>query len=528
MVWKIDNPQGNESQKVKYDIVPYTRGKGLDLGCGPFKAYPHFIGVDNGHHDAQFGWQNKADVIVETCEKLDLFATQSLDFVFSSHLLEHIDDTKKALKEWFRVIRAGGYLVLYLPHKDLYPNVGEPGANPDHKHDFHPDDIIEVMKEVGGWDLIVNQDRNEENEYSFLHIYKKYTRLEHRFSCKLPTPKKKAAIVRYGGFGDMIQASSICKELKSQGYHIDFWATLKGQHILKANPHIDRFMLQDKDQVPNGELNKFWECISKDYDLFINLSESVEGSLLALPDRALHKYPKELRHQICDVNYLERTHDIAGMPHNFNAAFYPTKSEADWAKKERAKLTRDNKLLVMWSLSGSSTHKSTPWVDYVIARILIEHPNICFVLVGDHACQVLEGDSWDNEPRVNTKSGLYDIRETLTLARYCDLVVGPETGVLNAVGFENVAKVCLLSHSTVENLTKHWNNTVTLVPGNVPCYPCHTMHYGAGTCPRAKIGEVDGENVLVAHCTADISIDDIYEGIIEALQWRHQIATISA
>ena len=87
----------DEAAKVKYLIVPYTRGRGLDLGCGPFKAFPHFIGVDNGHHAKQFGWQMQPDVHVDTCESLPLFASGSMDFVFSSHLLEHTHDTRKAL-----------------------------------------------------------------------------------------------------------------------------------------------------------------------------------------------------------------------------------------------------------------------------------------------------------------------------------------------------------------------------------------------------------------------------------------------
>ena len=48
MVWDINAPQGNESQKIKYDIVKYTRGTGLDLGCGMYKPFIHFIGVDSG------------------------------------------------------------------------------------------------------------------------------------------------------------------------------------------------------------------------------------------------------------------------------------------------------------------------------------------------------------------------------------------------------------------------------------------------------------------------------------------------
>ena len=66
MTWKIDAPQGNESSKIRWELVPFMNGRVLDLGCGPYKTFPHFIGVDNGHHDSAFGWQNKADLIVKT------------------------------------------------------------------------------------------------------------------------------------------------------------------------------------------------------------------------------------------------------------------------------------------------------------------------------------------------------------------------------------------------------------------------------------------------------------------------------
>jgi hypothetical protein len=55
MVWRIDDPQGDEAGKVKYLVVPYTRGAVLDMGCGPSKAFPHFIGVDDCKDTALFG-----------------------------------------------------------------------------------------------------------------------------------------------------------------------------------------------------------------------------------------------------------------------------------------------------------------------------------------------------------------------------------------------------------------------------------------------------------------------------------------
>ena len=97
MTWSPDAPQGNEAAKVKYDIVQYTRGRGLDLGCGRSKAYAHFIGVDSLADTGLFGIPMKPDV---TSDCLDLpFKSASMNFVFSSHLLEHVSDTSAVLFE---------------------------------------------------------------------------------------------------------------------------------------------------------------------------------------------------------------------------------------------------------------------------------------------------------------------------------------------------------------------------------------------------------------------------------------------
>ena len=169
MTWSAETSCGFESWKIKYLIPRYTRGRGLEIGCGQEKAYQHFIGVDNGHH---FG-KAAADIIAEA-DDLSMFADESMDFVFSSHVLEHMEDMGKALAEWGRVIKPGGYLVLYVPSANLYPKMGETGANPDHKHDIYPGDI-ERMLVVGiyYWTEIVNEERSDDDEYSLFEVYQK-------------------------------------------------------------------------------------------------------------------------------------------------------------------------------------------------------------------------------------------------------------------------------------------------------------------------------------------------------------------
>ena len=483
MTWRPEGPQGNEAAKVRWDIVEYTRGQGLDLGCGPHKAFPHFIGVDNLKDVELFGVVMRPDRVVETCERLDGFESDSQDFVFSSHLLEHIDDYLGALNEWWRVIKPGGYLVLYLPHKDLYPNCGTPGANPDHKHDFSQRDIERAMESVtGGWSLVVDEFRDQGNEYSFLQVWKKREDKRRTYPFLAVNGRRSACVVRYGGFGDMIQAAGVLPELQRQGYHVTVMTTPRGKSVIEHDPHVDAFFIQDENQVPNHLLSDFWEHQATKFDRFINLSESIEGTLLSIPGRANHSWPQEVRHRYMNLNYHEFTAEIAGVKFCPDGQFYATDAEDEQA----AAMVANRGFTVLYALSGSAQHKFYAGQDAVIAALLLKIPDITIFLAGDDACRILEA-GWENEPRVVCLSGEQTIRETLSLAQKVNCVVGPETGVLNAVGFSaDVAKVCLLSHSSIENLTKHWVNSFPIEPVGMHCYPCHRLHYGMRHCHEDK------------------------------------------
>lgn len=502
-MWSPDGEQGNEAAKVRFDIVEFTRGHGLDLGCGPNKAFPHFVGVDNLKDVSLFGIEFTPDKVVETCEMLPEFADESQDFVFSSHLLEHISAYQSALAEWWRVIKPGGYLVLYLPHKDLYPKIGQPGANIDHKHDFEQNDITNVMRSFGGWSLIVNELRADGNEYSFLQVYQKRDDPKQLNTyLTAPRPKKKACVVRYGGFGDMLQAAGVLPALKDEGFHVTVMTTPRGKSVIEHDPHVDAFFIQDDDQVPNHLLCEFWEHQAKKFDRFVNLSESVEGTLLALPGRANHGWSHLMRHKHLNQNYHEFTADIAGVPFRPDGKFYPSAEEVE----KISTMVNKDCFNIVFALSGSSQHKFYAGQDAVIARVLLEIPNSIIYLTGDEACKILEA-GWEKEPRVRLLSGEQTIRETLTLAQLCDCVVGPETGVLNSVAFESrIGKVCLLSHSSIENLTKHWINSYAIEPQGIDCYPCHRLHYGMKFCREdAETG--------TAMCQKSIDPGRVFEAI---------------
>lgn len=523
MVWDINGSQGFESAKIASFILPYTRGRGLDLGVGKQKCWPHFIGVDNLF---DYGGQRPPSVdIVSNCDKIPVFADSSMDFIFSSHLLEHFHekDVPDILREWTRIIKTSGYLVLYLPSANLYPKVGETGANPDHKWNIFPGDIEKYLKEATncGWTQLEQEERAETDEYSLFLVFQKRDdgTWEEKIWQRNPDGKKRCMVTRYGAIGDQLMAASILPGLKKQGWHITYNTSPSGQEILLHDPHIDEWLIQDKDQVPNQELGPFWDTLATRYDRVINLSESIEGGLLQLPGRLQHKYSTEARQRLFgSVNYLERTHDIAAVPYAFNARFYPTEKERYTAHKLRKSIKAP---VIAWAINGSAAHKVYPYVQIVLAWILDNTPAHVFLLadptIGIELQQgilsVLAEDGKDLS-RVHACGGKWNIRETLAFCQVADIVVGPETGPLNAVGMEkDVAKVIYLSHSSPENLTKHWVNATVLEPAksNCACFPCHMLHYTWDFCNQV-------EKTKAALCASAIEPERVYEAILKILK----------
>lgn len=522
MTWDPRTSCGHEQDKIAAVAVRYLQGRALDLGCGTRKVWPSLIGVDNG---GTFGGYTAADVKANI-DDLSMFGDGTMDAVFSSHALEDFprEDVPRVLAEWARVLKVGGYLVLYVPSANLYPKVGEPGANPHHRWDIYPGDIESVLREMDcGWELVESEERGEGNEYSlFIVARKAESGWRENVWQRNPGGAQRALVIRYGGIGDMIMASSILPLLKAEGYHVTVNCKTVTSDVVLHDPNIDDRIVQAQDFVPNDQLGPYWAELGKRYDRVINLCESVEGALLMLAERLQSGYPDECRRKIAGgVNYVERTHDIAGVPHVYNPRFYPTAYERSWALAERQKNAGP---AVVWALNGSSPHKIWPWVHIVSAWLLKQVPapvQIYFVADGSQGKALQDAliekmaENGADVSRVHALAGKWSIRQTLAFAQVADVVVGPETGVLNAVCMEQNAKVVFLSHSSATNLTRDWVNTVALEPenGTVPCYPCHRLHHTFSTCRQ-------DEDTHAALCAARISPQRVFEAIALGLGAR--------
>jgi SAM-dependent methyltransferase len=101
----------------------------------------------------------------------------SVDFVISSHVIEHFPDPIKALREWYRVVKPGGYLYIIAPHKERTFDKERPrstlaelierheaGRQPEvlneHFSVWITEDFVELIQWLG-WNILHVQDTDD-------------------------------------------------------------------------------------------------------------------------------------------------------------------------------------------------------------------------------------------------------------------------------------------------------------------------------------------------------------------------------
>jgi len=117
--------------------IPYAKrvckGKGYDIGCMKKEwAFPCAIPIDIAF-DEEWEAYNLPD--------------EEVDYIFSSHCLEHLENWILALRYWTDHIKVGGHLFLYLP--DFSQVYWRPWNNKKHLHILSPYHIEIYLRELG-------------------------------------------------------------------------------------------------------------------------------------------------------------------------------------------------------------------------------------------------------------------------------------------------------------------------------------------------------------------------------------------
>jgi predicted SAM-dependent methyltransferase len=124
--------------------IPFAKhvckGKGYDIGCMKKEwAFPESTPIDLSFDDE---WH--ATNLPES----------GVDYIFSSHCLEHIDDWVETMNYWYDTLKSGGTLFLYLP--DYSQEYWRPWNNRKHRNMFSPQIIKDYMEDKGYRNVFVS------------------------------------------------------------------------------------------------------------------------------------------------------------------------------------------------------------------------------------------------------------------------------------------------------------------------------------------------------------------------------------
>lgn len=128
--------EGNAAQFAIPFAKHFCKGVGYDIGYNkPEWKFPGAMGVDDGRVHLP-----NMPVYVEQCDS-EWNATNfpdgpNVDYIFSSHCLEHLPNWVDILDYWATKLKSGGVLFLYLP--DFSQKYWRGWHNRKHLHAFTP------------------------------------------------------------------------------------------------------------------------------------------------------------------------------------------------------------------------------------------------------------------------------------------------------------------------------------------------------------------------------------------------------
>lgn len=135
---------GNASQFAIPFAKYFCKGYGYDIGyCKDEWKLPNAIGIDIIDINDKNGFHHANNLPIGT-----------VDYIYSSHCLEHVDNWIETLEYWISKLNIRGILFLYLP--DFSQKYWRPWNNKKHKHCFTPDILREFMIDHGMKNIMVS------------------------------------------------------------------------------------------------------------------------------------------------------------------------------------------------------------------------------------------------------------------------------------------------------------------------------------------------------------------------------------
>lgn len=115
-------------------------------GCKNVDYTDDMTTIFKQHEIETCGEAMKVDIVADGAHLP--FGENSLDYIVSSHVIEHFYDPIEVLEHWMKIIRPGGYVFAIVPHKDRTFDSPRPCTTLEEliERHAHPD-IAEAQRE---------------------------------------------------------------------------------------------------------------------------------------------------------------------------------------------------------------------------------------------------------------------------------------------------------------------------------------------------------------------------------------------
>lgn len=141
-----------------------------ELGCGANKTIERAIGIDRvpkGEVIPHLGGAlSVADIVADVGQPLPI-EDNSQDVLIARHILEHIPNEIKTLRNWKKAIRIGGKLILAVPDERVTASIP---LNPEHCRIYTQESLKDTMELLGFKEL---KSESSNNGVSFVGCYER-------------------------------------------------------------------------------------------------------------------------------------------------------------------------------------------------------------------------------------------------------------------------------------------------------------------------------------------------------------------
>lgn len=168
---------GSETEKYRHLTAGYCLGAGVDIASQGVPVVPWAISFDLPEPEFlrySAGAAPKGPIHLRGHADVLPFESGSLDFVYSSHLLEDFDDWIPLLREWVRMVRIGGNIVILVPDKALWNAAIARGQPPNcsHRHEAHVRELSFVFERFFGHFVVIRDSLTAvtPEDYSILFV----------------------------------------------------------------------------------------------------------------------------------------------------------------------------------------------------------------------------------------------------------------------------------------------------------------------------------------------------------------------